>query len=62
MIAVTGASIGPIPLAIAFDLLGSYSETLLALALYPASCAIIALLFLKTPARLLAQQQSAELE
>ncbi|MDP6688950.1 MAG: hypothetical protein QF384_05595, partial [Alphaproteobacteria bacterium] len=60
MIGVIGASIGPIPLAVAFDLIGSYHETLLLLALYPAVCAIVAFLFLRTPPQLLAQQQSAQ--
>ena len=55
MIGVIGASIGPLPLGIAFDLTGSYQETLLLLAIYPAGCAIAAL-FLRTPAQLLAQQ------
>jgi cyanate permease len=62
MIGVTGASIGPMPLAIAFDTFGSYSETLLLLALYPAGCAIAAFLFLKTPPQLLVQQQDTSPE
>ncbi len=62
MIGVTGASVGPMPLAIAFDMFGSYSETLMLLALYPAVCAIAAFLFLKTPPQLLAQQQNAAAE
>ncbi len=56
MIGVIGASIGPLPLGIAFDLVGSYQETLALLALYPAVCAVAAL-FLRTPEKLLAQQQ-----
>ncbi|MBT3333829.1 MAG: MFS transporter [Rhodospirillaceae bacterium] len=55
MIGVTGASIGPLPLAIAFDAVGSYQTTLLVLAIYPAICAIAAL-FLRTPPQLLLQQ------
>jgi cyanate permease len=55
MIGVIGASLGPLPLGIAFDLIGSYRETLLLLAVYPACCAIAAL-FLRTPAKLRAQQ------
>ncbi len=55
MIGIFGASLGPLPLAIAFDLTGSYRETLLLLAAYPVCCAIAAL-FLATPAKLLAQQ------
>ena len=56
MIGVIGASVGPLPLGIAFDLVGSYQEILVVLALYPAICAITAL-FLRTPENLLAQQQ-----
>jgi MFS family permease len=48
MIGIFGASLGPLPLGIAFDLLGSYRETLMLLAFYPAACAIAAL-FLRTP-------------
>jgi cyanate permease len=55
MIGVIGASIGPLPLGIAFDLLGSYRETLILLAIYPAGCAIAAL-FLRTPPQLTAGQ------
>ncbi|MFP6749665.1 MAG: MFS transporter [Alphaproteobacteria bacterium] len=55
MIGVIGASLGPLPLGIAFDLIGSYRETLLLLAVYPACC-VIAVLFLRTPAKLMAQQ------
>jgi MFS family permease len=49
MIAVVGASLGPLPLGIAFDLFGSYTETLLVLALQPLVCAGLALL-LRAPA------------
>jgi len=58
MIGVIGASIGPLPLGISFDLIGSYQEILILLALYPAICGVAAL-FLRTPAKLLKQQQSA---
>ena len=58
MIGVIGASIGPLPLGISFDLIGSYQEILILLALYPAICGVAAL-FLRTPAKLLEQQQSA---
>ncbi|MBT7756132.1 MAG: MFS transporter [Rhodospirillaceae bacterium] len=57
MIGVIGASIGPLPLGIAFDLIGSYRETLILLAIYPAGCAIAAL-FLRTPSQLTASQDS----
>ena len=56
MIGVIGASVGPLPLGIAFDLVGGYQEILVMLALYPAICTITAL-FLRTPENLLAQQQ-----
>ena len=52
MIGVIGASLGPLPLGVAFDLLGSYQQTLMLLAIYPAGCAIAAL-FLRTPPQLL---------
>jgi MFS family permease len=59
MIAVTGAAIGPLPLAIAIDVLGSYQTTLLMLAIYPAICAV-ATMFLRTPPQLLLQQRGGE--
>jgi MFS family permease len=49
MISVVGASLGPLPLGIAFDLLGSYTATLRLLTLLPLACATAAL-FLRTPA------------
>ena len=58
MIGVIGASIGPLPLGISFDLIGSYQEILILLALYPAICGVAAV-FLRTPKKLLEQQQSA---
>jgi cyanate permease len=58
MIGVIGASIGPLPLGIAFDLLGSYQETLMLLAIYPAGCAVAAI-FLRTPSQLTAAQDTA---
>ena len=58
MIGVIGASIGPLPLGISFDLIGSYQEILILLALYPAICGVAAV-FLRTPTKLLEQQQSA---
>ena len=58
MIGVIGASIGPLPLGIAFDLLGSYQETLMLLAIYPAGCAV-ATIFLRTPSQLTAAQDTA---
>ena len=48
MITVVGASIGPLPLALAADYLGDYDQTLRYLALIPALC-IVAALFLRPP-------------
>ncbi len=48
MVGVVGASVGPLPLGIAFDLTGSYAETVLVLAELPLICAVPAL-FLRTP-------------
>ena len=48
MVGVVGASVGPLPLGIAFDLTGSYAETLLMLAVLPMICAA-AVLFLRQP-------------
>jgi MFS family permease len=48
MIGVVGASVGPLPLGIAFDLLGSYTGALYLLAVLPVVCAIM-LLFLRPP-------------
>ncbi len=47
-IGVVGASIGPLPLGLAFDLFGSYSGTLYLLAGLPVVCASM-LLFLRPP-------------
>jgi len=49
MIGVVGASLGPLPVGFAFDLLGSATGTLRLLALLPLACALAAL-FLRTPA------------
>ena len=48
MIAVVGASLGPLPLGIAVDFLGDYDLTLRLLALIPAGCALL-VLFLRAP-------------
>ncbi|HKI64748.1 MAG TPA: MFS transporter [Burkholderiales bacterium] len=50
MVAVVGASLGPLPVGLAFDLLGSPTLTLRLLALYPLACAVLAALWLRTPA------------
>ncbi len=50
MVAVIGASLGPLPVGLAFDYLGGPTLTLRLLALYPLVCAAAALLFLRTPA------------
>ena len=47
-IGVVGASIGPLPLGLAFDLFGSYTEVLYLLAVLPVGCAFM-LLFLRPP-------------
>jgi MFS family permease len=47
-IGVVGASVGPLPLGIAFDRFGSYDGALRLLALLPLACAVLAL-FLKAP-------------
>jgi MFS family permease len=47
-IGVVGASIGPLPLGLAFDLWGGYTEALYLLAALPVACAIM-LLFLRPP-------------
>ncbi|MFQ5956004.1 MAG: MFS transporter [Kiloniellales bacterium] len=49
MIGVVGASLGPLPVGLAFDLVGSATNTLRLLALLPLLCAVAAL-FLRTPA------------
>ncbi|MDP6706843.1 MAG: MFS transporter [Alphaproteobacteria bacterium] len=48
MIGIVGASLGPLPLGLAIDLLGDYDLTLRLLAVIPAGCAVAAL-FLKAP-------------
>lgn len=50
MIAVIGASLGPLPVGLAFDYLGGPTLTLRLLALYPLACAAASLLLLRTPA------------
>jgi MFS family permease len=47
-IGVVGASVGPLPLGLAFDLIGSYAEALYLLAALPVGCAFM-LLFLRPP-------------
>lgn len=49
MIGVVGASLGPLPVGLAFDVVGSATATLRLLALLPLACAVGAL-FLRTPA------------
>ena len=48
MIGVVGASLGPLPVGLAFDLLGDATWTLRLLALYPLLAALIAVAFLRT--------------
>ena len=52
MAAVVGASVGPLPVGIAFDLIGDPTWLLRILALYPISAAIIAVAFLRTPSQI----------
>lgn len=47
-IGVVGASIGPLPLGLAFDLFGRYTATLYLLAVLPVACALM-LVFLRPP-------------
>jgi hypothetical protein len=49
MVGVVGASLGPLPVGLAFDLVGSATTTLRLLALFPLACASAAM-FLRTPA------------
>ena len=44
---VIGASLGPLPLGIAFDKYGSYTEALHLLAIMPIACAILALFLIR---------------
>ena len=48
MIGVVGASLGPLPVGLAFDLLGSPTLTIRLLAVFPIVAAVLALLFLRT--------------
>ena len=50
LVAVIGASLGPLPVGLAFDYLDSPTLMLRLLALYPLACAVAAALFLRTPA------------
>ena len=47
-VGVVGASVGPLPLGLAFDLFGSYTGALYVLAALPVVCAVM-LLFLRAP-------------
>ena len=42
-----GASLGPLPLGIAFDMYGSYTGALHLLAILPVACAILALFLVR---------------
>lgn len=52
MIGVVGASLGPLPLGIAYDLTGDYTVTLIAFAAMPLTAAVLILLFLRDPKQL----------
>ncbi len=49
MVGIVGASIGPLPLAAAVDLSGSYDLTLVLLALVPVCCAVVVVVALRAP-------------
>ncbi|MEX2198218.1 MAG: MFS transporter [Burkholderiales bacterium] len=50
LVAVIGASLGPLPVGLAFDYLDSPTLMLRWLALYPLACAVAVALYLRTPA------------
>lgn len=52
MIGVVGASLGPLPLGIAFDLTGDYTLTLIGFAAMPLTAAVLIVLFLRDPKEL----------
>lgn len=52
MAAVVGASVGPLPVGLAFDLIGDPTWLLRILALYPISAAVIAVAFIRTPSQI----------
>lgn len=58
MVGIFGASLGPLPLGIAFDVLGSYDPVLLGLTALPLACSVLAL-FLRTPAKLVRRTAEA---
>ncbi|MEO1693783.1 MAG: MFS transporter [Pseudomonadota bacterium] len=49
LVGVVGASLGPLPVGIAYDLVGNATATLIGLAIFPAVAGVITLLFLRTP-------------
>ncbi len=49
LIAVIGASVGPLPIGLAFDLTGDATLALWLVALYPLTAAVVTLFFLRTP-------------
>ena len=57
-VGILGAASGPVPLGIAFDLWGRYSEALWLLSMLPVLCAFAALA-LRTPAALLRARRAA---
>ena len=59
MVGVFGASLGPLPVGLAYDLVGTATATLQALAIFPLAAALLSLLFLRAPANL---TESAHLE
>lgn len=59
MVGVFGASLGPLPVGLAYDFLGGATGTLQALAIFPLIAAVLTVLFLRAPASL---TESAHLE
>lgn len=59
MVGVFGASLGPLPVGLAYDFLGNATGTLQALAIFPLAAAVLTILFLRAPASL---TESAHLE
>ncbi|MEM7775034.1 MAG: MFS transporter [Pseudomonadota bacterium] len=49
LVGVVGASLGPLPVGLAYDLVGNATSTLQVLAVYPAVAGLIAIAFLRTP-------------
>ncbi|MEL6298240.1 MAG: MFS transporter [Pseudomonadota bacterium] len=57
LVGVVGASIGPLPVGLAYDMVGSATGTLVGLALLPAAVAIVTMFALKTPEGILENEK-----